>query len=186
MARKRKAAPRGAVQPEEIKLLRMKSVQEKRQLKKFLKRMESMGKIVPPTDNGLLQASKQDPHSKAPFSGVSSHQNGEVNPFLLARQDSDTKPRHDGRRNSKTAVRRREPVGFNKQHPNFVTAFFDAPESFKRDGTPVTDHHEAKMHFEGAKERRKLLRRQSTISSLSSSITNSVSLHSAEVRLFDV
>ncbi|XP_070173111.1 cytosolic phospholipase A2-like [Littorina saxatilis] len=180
VARKRKAAPRGAVQPEEIKLLRMKSVQEKRQLKKFLKRMESMGKIVPPTDNGLLQASKQDPHSKAPFSGVSSHQNGEVNPFLLARQDSDTKPRHDGRRNFKTAVRRREPVGFNKQHPNFVTAFFDAPESFKRDGTPVTDHHEAKMHFEGAKERRKLLRRQSTISSLSSSITNSVSLHSAE------
>ncbi|KAK7090826.1 cytosolic phospholipase A2-like [Littorina saxatilis] len=356
VARKRKAAPRGAVQPGEIKLLRMKSVQEKRQLKKFLKRMESMGKIVPPTptpsgtapptpfftptplehklernpfvfrykssssssgssqpdqsvqgdlkqffktsrqdsqldatrspstydgtssprenlnpffrntsregsqirttsadvpnrttshvkysDNGLLQASKQDSHSKAPFSGVSSHQNGEVNPFLLARQDSDTKPRHDGRRNSKTAVRRREPVGFNKQHPNFVTAsssspppspspspehsnhnhsnpqqqtsphpdtvrqssdttdgltrhasrvseassvsddeFFDAPESFKRDGTPVTDHHEAKMHFEGAKERRKLLRRQSTISSLSSSITNSVSLDSAE------
>ncbi|KAK0060949.1 cytosolic phospholipase A2-like isoform X2 [Biomphalaria pfeifferi] len=58
------------------------------------------------------------------------------------------------------------PVGFSPQVS--VDVFTIAPEAFKADGTPVTDTIEAKMYYESAKARRKLLRRQSTISSLNS------------------
>lgn len=43
-----------------------------------------------------------------------------------------------------------------------------APEAFKADGTPVFDSQQARMYHEGVKGRRKIFRRQSTISSLNS------------------
>ncbi|KAH9488996.1 Cytosolic phospholipase A2 [Bulinus truncatus] len=49
-----------------------------------------------------------------------------------------------------------------------VEEFHTAPEAFKADGTPVIDSTEAKMYYENAKAKRKLLRRQSTITSLNS------------------
>lgn len=41
-----------------------------------------------------------------------------------------------------------------------------AAEAFKSDGTPVTDSKDAKMHYSSVKAKRKLLRRQSTVSSM--------------------
>ncbi|XP_059164143.1 uncharacterized protein LOC131947080 [Physella acuta] len=46
--------------------------------------------------------------------------------------------------------------------------FSMAAEAFKADGTPVIDPRQAKMFYESVKEKRKLLRRQSTVSSLNS------------------
>jgi hypothetical protein len=59
--------------------------------------------------------------------------------------------------------------------------FHDAAEAITRDGVPVTDPVLAKMHYEGAKNKRKLLRRQSTISSLNSMLSESISLDSPDV-----
>lgn len=74
VARKREASPRPAIHTRDIKLLRMKSVQEKREVKKFLKRMES--RVVsrthtptgsePPTP--FFTPTPLDPvHSRNPF-----------------------------------------------------------------------------------------------------------------------
>lgn len=63
-----------------------------------------------------------------------------------------------------------------------LESFYDAAEAMTSCGKPVSDPTEAKMHYEGAKARRKIFRRQSTISSLNSS-TKSISLDSTSVSL---
>ena len=46
--------------------------------------------------------------------------------------------------------------------------FHAAPAAFRADGTPVVDQKLAKMFYESAKDKRKLFRRQSTVSSMNS------------------
>lgn len=317
VARKRQGAPRVPVHPREFKLLRMKSVQEQRQLKKFLKRMESRGNVIKtptPTSSSsgsrsssgstppatpfftptprLRSVPERNPfifHTKSSSSSSSSSSTDSPqreNPFFnTSRQHSQTKHRAGERPGTPTgsAARRQAmptPRQESSKHEGFFSAsstpppsssspssssysspcssffpsvsrdssgddvfrrgslqpfsassqgsprpglsrngyrdrqtspsvgsvrhsssassgtsrqsselsrglseeddFHDAAEAFTRDGAPVTNEREAKMHYEGAKERRKLLRRQSTITSLNS-ITECISLDSAEV-----
>lgn len=320
VARKKKAAPRVPVHPREFKLLRMKSVQEQRQLKKFLKRMESRGNVIKtPTPTSTSSSSRSSSGSTPPATPFFTpaprlHSVPERNPFIFhtkssssssssssstdspqrenpffntSRQHSQTKHRNSERPGAPTgsAVRRQAtptPRQESSKHEGFFSAsstpppsssspsssssssrcssffpsvsrdssgddvfrrgpwqpfsassqgsprpglgrnghsyrqtspsvgsvrhgssassgtsrqssglsrglseedeFHDAVEAFTRDGSPVTNEREAKMHYEGAKERRKLLRRQSTITNLNS-ITECISLDSAEVAI---
>ncbi|KAK7486493.1 hypothetical protein BaRGS_00022294, partial [Batillaria attramentaria] len=238
VAKKRQVpSSRMPIHTRDIKLLRMKSVQERRELKKFLKKMES--RASPEEMNPFFKTLRQD--------SVTSHRNGKTQKgpgesekdsvkqamrrqgtagfaqhdsrdFLpkssseLSRDSSDEVFHGSSRNNhilpSSCTTRNTPPSSTSEQElsrqqsgefGNFqrdsapllgsvqqesrlsrgssTDEFHDAPEAFTREGVPVTDPVEAKKHYEGAKMRRKMLRRQSTISSLNS-ITESISLDS--------
>lgn len=289
VARKRQSEPRMPIQMREFKLLRMKSVQEQRQLKKFLKRMESRGNVIktptpsgsstPPATPFFTPTPLPPVRERNPFvfsrksSSSSSDSPQQDNPFFnTSRQNSQTKSSNGVRGSPRSAARFQETPGPRQDsskdffpasstpprssssssassssssiffssvssqgsdhallhapckisspspqsahHPSLNHSdrqtspkvdnvrqsssaspgsfrqssslsrdvsdedeFHDAAEAFTRDGVPVTDPREAKMYYDGAKRRRMLLRRQSTISSL-----NSISLDSAQVK----
>lgn len=289
IARKREASPRVPIHTRDFKLLRMKSVQERHELKKFLKKMESRTSVKTPTPTGsqpptpfFTPCPRDSAKERNPFvfdfkskssSSSGSSQEGSNPFFSTSRQSSRTDSTRDSKRSSKpprressrsprsprkrpseVEVRRLtseefvstssvpnppspspstdsyddvfqrspstptptklsflRPSSFNDQpkpsspignvRQNSSTSlgplrqssglsrgeteeeddeeFHDAAEAFTRDGEGVVDSQRAKMYYEGAKERRKMLRRQSTISTLNS-ITESISLDSED------
>lgn len=60
------------------------------------------------------------------------------------------------------------PINHQQSHSSSSEEFHNAPSAFKADGSPVEDPNLAKMFYESAKNKRKLFRRQSTVSSLNS------------------
>ncbi|XP_076435654.1 uncharacterized protein LOC143275440 [Babylonia areolata] len=94
VAQKRQASPRVPIQPRDFKLLRMKSVQERRELKKFLSKMQSRGGS---SSSSSVTKTPTPPHNHTPSpfftpgwspKPSSSSARREKNPFVFSFQSS--------------------------------------------------------------------------------------------------